>query len=774
MNTMENAAAKAPTVATVWDGRADSYRPGPQWRERLSPALALHDEAVDDLDPITYEVIRHRLWMINTAHGDTVTRISGSPVFASLDFNMSILTEDAEVVMNAPFIQFLNIGAPYGIRYVMEKFGEAPGIFDGDVYIGNDPWIGAVHEMDVLFACPIFVHGELFAWVSNAGHQYDLGGVVPGGWPQSAVDIYSDPVVFPPFKIVEKGVLRRDLEAMYLRQSRMPDLVALDFRAQLSGCRFAAAEITKLCEQFGAPTVKATMRRIIGTAQSAFAAKLDRVPDGTWSEVRYVDEKLPGDRGSYRVCLNLTKDGDRLRVDNAGTAVQQEGPIGIPFLSMAGSVMSVLSVSMLYEQLFAIGGAERQMDYEPEPGLLNCVRHPAAVSAGILNVVTHMGLVQTCVNRMLACDPELKDDIFAAAPDYVVPVVTGTNDRGEFYGSAILDHFGMGGGARSNSDGVDTGGPSWSPLTFLLNAESVEQWYPLIYLWRTELTDGGGAGCWRGGTGLSYAWTPYRAESMDVVTFGGGMCMSGYGAEGVFGGYPSPSAHVLVKKDTNLRQSFAEQRMPPGIDDIAAQIEIYLPQKSNGTPLEDGDVVEALIVGGGGYGDPLTRSPARVARDISDDYISERAAFEVYGVVFAPDGAPDAAATVKRRRELLAERAAWTPATDLWPAADSASPATGEGERAVHEYVVARDADARRVLSCAGCNHVLADYNGDYRSGLLVYRGPVTHVPGSNDPAMFTDAEIELRRYCCPGCQVLMSTEIVKAHERLNREVRFA
>ncbi|MFJ9590103.1 hydantoinase B/oxoprolinase family protein [Streptomyces acidicola] len=246
-------------------------------------------------------------------------------------------------------------------------------------------------------------------------------------------------------------------------------------------------------------------------------------PGGVFSEVRYVDEKLPGDRGTYRVQVNLHKAGDRIVIDNEGTTEQGEGPIGIVFNGFSGSVFGVLGTSMLYEQLFAFGGAGRQIEYAPTPGLITCVDHPAACSAGILNVVTHMGAVQTCINRMLATDPELKQDIVAASPDYPVPVIAGKDDRGGTYGQAVLDHMAMGSGARAFGDGINTGGPSWSPLIFLLNAESIEQWYPMVYLYRTELTDSGGAGRWRGGVGLKYAWTLYRAESMNMVTFSGGM-----------------------------------------------------------------------------------------------------------------------------------------------------------------------------------------------------------------------------------------------------------
>ena len=206
-------------------------------------------------------MLRQKLWTINLAHGETITRISGSPLLASLDFNMSILTEDAEVVINAPYVQFLNAGAPLGIRYILETHSSKPGIAEGDIWCCNDPWIAACHQMDVMFTGPIFVDGQLFGWVANAGHQYDLGGIVPGGWPQNAEDVYSDPVVLTPFKMVEKDEIRPEMEALYVRQSRMPDLVALDLRAQVAGIVLARDQIISLCKRYGADTVKAALMR---------------------------------------------------------------------------------------------------------------------------------------------------------------------------------------------------------------------------------------------------------------------------------------------------------------------------------------------------------------------------------------------------------------------------------------------------------------------------------------------------------------------------------
>jgi N-methylhydantoinase B len=759
---------------TDWDGRVHSYRPDEDWRARLDPRVDLHTDVDEELDPITFEVIRHRLWTTNLAHGETVTRVSGSPVFQSLDFNMCILSEVGEYVMNAPFIQFLNAGAGLGVHFILERYGADPGIRDGDVFVGNDPWVCAVHEMDVLFACPVFVDGKIFAWTANAGHQYDLGGTVPGGWPQNAENVFSDPTVFTPFRIVEEGHLRKDLEAMYLRQSRLPEMVALDMRAQISGCRYAADQIKEMCDQFGAATVKAAMLRILDTSQTAMRQRLERIPDGTWSAARYVDERLPGDRGTYRVQVNLTKRGDRLSFDNEGTEDQQTGPLGITYASFSGSALSPLTVTLLSDQLFAVGGASRQVDLEPSPGRLTCVDHPAAVGAGVLNVTGHIAAVQTCVNRMLACDPELAESIVAASPDYPVPVVTGTDDRGTYYGQAVLDHFAMGLGARSWQDGVDTGGPAWSPLTFLLNVEAVEQFYPLVYLYRRELIDSGGAGKWRGGVGLAYAWIRYRAQSMGLANFGGGMATSAFSAEGVMGGYPSPSAHIRVLRETNIRELFSAGVVPGNLDALQSADAFSRPSKGNEIPIGPDDVIEGIIVGGGGYGDPLERDPALVARDVAAGLVSEHAATEVHGVSLAPNGEADLAATEELRDGIREERRSW-PAWASDAASDPALPsaASGNGDRAIHEALVVRELDGVQMIACRRCGITLCGYGDDFKRATLMHEGPTAAIPGSKaDPSDFLDDPVVFRRYCCSGCQVLLTTEVARAADQPIADMR--
>lgn len=774
-STLDIDPAEVPAEAIEWDGKKHSYKPKAGWLDSVAPKLSLHREVDENLDPVTFEVIRNRLWTSNLAHGETLTRISGSPVFQALDFNMAILTEDGELVSNAPFIVYLAMGGPLAIPYIMEHFSEEPGINEGDVFLVSDPWIGAAHQMDVLVTAPVFVDGKLFAWVSNAGHQYDLGGIVPGGWPQNAPDVYHDPVLFSPFKIVEGGVLRSDLEMMYRRQSRMPDLVALDLRAQLGGLHYASEALLEMCAQLGASTVKAAMRRILDNAQQSFSEKLERIPDGTWSDVRYVDEKMPGDRSSYRVQVNVTKRGDRLAIDNHGTDPQQEGPIGFTFLSFSGAVLGMIGVTMLYEQLFAVGGASRQIDYDLTPGTLSCVDYPASVSGGVMSIVNCINSLTLIYSRMLACDPELKDDVLGSQTEWPNLVLSGINDRGETVGTGLFEATAQGSAGKPDRDGVDTSGMAWTPLMRLLNIEDVEQVFPVVYLYRRERCDGGGLGRFRGGTGMDYAFAPYRAESIAAITNVGGMAVSTHGAMGLFGGYPVPVTRHTIRKETSLEQVFSEREIPADIRNLESAEDIELRGKSDGTPLLPGDVFEGSFGGGGGYGDPLERDPERVARDVGLGYTSPAVAERLYGVVLDAGGELQRDGTEERRAALMEERRSWPPASTAFPAADAepVTPATGEPPRLVHEYVQSCDHDGHRVLACARCDTPLADYRGNYKQGMLVDVSPVTIIPGAGDPKVYIDSEMSFRRFCCPKCHVLAATEIVKSSEPVLTEMRF-
>src|SRR5690625_5082994 len=637
-----------PEQEIVWDGTFHSYRPTADWRSKVAPSIEFFEPSFEDLDPVVSEVLRYRMWTINSAHGATIQRISGSPILQGLDFNMCILTGDGEVIMNAPYYQHLNSGAPYVVRYILENFGGEPGINDGDIFLCNDPWIGVVHQMDVFIGMPVFVDGKIVAWVTNAAHQADLGGTAPGGFPQNAPDVFHDPTVFPPIKIVEKGTLRKDLEGAYIRQSRGPAMVANDLRGQIAGVEFARKELLRACEQFGAQTVRNTMARILDSAQQDFAGTLKKIPDGTWTQVRYLDENLPGDRRTHRMQINLHKEGDRLRIDNHGTDAQTEGPNGFTFACFKGAILGGITLSTLYEQLFAAGGADRQIDWDVQPGLLNCVDWPAAVSAGSPQQLITVDLAFEAFSKMLACIPGRENDVQAQSGAPNVLIYFGATDA-QAPALPSSDSYGTGAGAHLDRDGTDTAGYVYSPLSPYPSTEETEMSYPALYLYRQQQIDSGGAGEFRRGVGNRYALASYEVDTLGLMTAGSGQSATTNSAPGLFGGYPSPTSETRVLREAKARKLYEQGRVPVQPEDFESSAQLRLRSKTEALPFSENDVVLVRVPGGGGVGDPLNRDLHMVAQDVANNLVSQKAARDIYGVVVSSDQGVDLQATESLR-----------------------------------------------------------------------------------------------------------------------------
>src|SRR5207253_2439369 len=91
--------------------------------------LKLHRKGKKEIDPVTFEVVRHALWNVNEEHGATIQRLSGSPVaMYALDLNPSILTEDAEFVYFGPYMQYMSGVTDTQVKWTLENRSDNPGI----------------------------------------------------------------------------------------------------------------------------------------------------------------------------------------------------------------------------------------------------------------------------------------------------------------------------------------------------------------------------------------------------------------------------------------------------------------------------------------------------------------------------------------------------------------------------------------------------------------------------------------------------------------------
>lgn len=641
-----------------------SSRPVPpdELRAKVSPNVRLHDitsDQVDSVDALTYEVIRHRLWSITDEMGEALKRMSGSIVVTDCnDFNFALTDELGQPVQIGLYNTELAASMDLAISWTLQHWSENPGIQEGDMFLCNDPWVGGgLHQNDVSLFAPLFWEGELFGWSSAVAHQVDLGGVAPGSWTPRSQDVFWESLPTPPVKIVRGGELQRDVEAVWLRRSRTPQLVALDLRAKIGANSIAQERLKTLIERYGPDLVKAVMRRSMDDSERRLRAKLQGLPDGTWRAVSYQEQSSTGDRNLHKIMLTLTKTDDQLTFDFRGTD-PQSGMINCTYSGMRGGIVSVLLPILAGDIPWAAGGLMRCFDIVTEEGTLNNATFPAGVcKASVASAWATSNVVTECLSRMLDASPEERNRALSVCcGTWDLGVLAGLDQRGAPFVTLLLEPMAAGFGAKVDRDGVDTGGLPIIPMGRAPDAEINEFMTPVLYLWRREETDSGGPGKFRGGVSGSICLIPHNTQvPMYNVSSGSGKAVPMNA--GIAGGYPGNTQSDIIVRQADVHDIFARGSVPVTLDDIQGRVDIL--QAQTETTVDPGDVYFMYWQAGGGYGDPLMREPAAVEHDVQEFKVSPAAAHDIYGVVLDPVTLrADLEQTEARRQQIRAERRA--------------------------------------------------------------------------------------------------------------------
>ena len=135
--------------------------------------------------------------------------------------------------------------------------------------------------------------------------------------------------------------------------------------------------------------------------------------------------------------------------------------------------------------------------------------------------------------------------------------------------------------------------------------EIIESEYPCRITEFNMVVDSGGAGEFRGGVAFRRKY-----EVLQDCTVVRRYDRYKYPPPGTKGGDQGGASKFVIKAGT------ADETLTPA----AGKFE-----------LDNGDVFYLESAGGGGYGDPRSRAPERIARDVAEGYVSPEAATEKYG-----------------------------------------------------------------------------------------------------------------------------------------------
>jgi N-methylhydantoinase B len=732
-----------------WDGVEHSYIPPADLG--VSEHLALHRDVAERVDPITHEVLRHALQHANLEHSALIQRLCVSPItMLTRDFQTSLLTEDGDLAFLGPNLQYFSNSHALTVKWTLEHRADNPGIAPGDIYLANDPFVGAPHQPDTSLLGPVFVDGRLFCWVANTLHYADVGGSAPGSFCIDAQDTWAEPMSWPPVKLAEDGRVRREIEELFARQSRLPHALLMDLRAATAALRATQERVEGLVARYGAAVVKAVMQRTLDAGEALFAERLAQIPDGTWSHRAYTEAAVPGDRGIYAYQVNVTKSGGRLLVDNRGTD-PQAGAINVTYAAFAGAVLAAITQQMTSELAGAYGGVYRRVDIRPEPGLLNCADFPAAVSpSGAFTTEMQLNAAGIAVAKLLACaDGDVRElALGPCIPHFYATIQGGADAAGEPF--IFPNTNGMLGalGGMPSRDGVDAGGHFWIPDGMAGNSEDLEAQYPLLILSRRLLPGGAdGAGRHRGGLGFVETTMTRRALAFQIVLHANEAFPKG---QGIFGGNPGSRASFRVRRATDVAARLAAGEVPVAFDVLAGDDQ---PTTFKGPPVGIGeaDVWEWTSPTAGGWGDPLRRDPEAVRADLAALRLDAVTAERVYGVM-ARGGAIDAAATRASREALRRERLG-----GRQPGSEVAPP---PGARSVGDLL--HVVDGR--WWCNGAD--LGPVGESYRDRCVLRETPVRSVAPEFDAHDTEMADqIVLREYLCPVTGLRIDAELARAGE---------
>ena len=719
------------------------------------------------LDPVTFEVIRHRLWAINDDQARMAARLSGSfIVYEGHDFNAALITADGRGLYCGVYI--LQHGATIDefVRKVLQEWPREE-IREGDMFFTNDPWWGALHANDGILAMPIFWEGELVAWSGIVMHDEDVGSPVPGSFVVGAKERFGEAPLFPGIKLCENFEPRWDIERVYLRNSRTSELNALNMRARVAALRTTYQRVQELIAQYGLQAFLAAQEGIIDYVERVVRSRLRDIPDGGWYSMGYHDHDGVSNT-LYAICCRITKEGERLVVDLTGTSKQAVGGINCARPAMEGSVMGVILTFLCYDLPWAIAGLRNVVEIVSEEGTLNNALSPAGISYGSTMATLHtQDIVAQAFAKMLLSSEKYKSEAQGNwTPAHEGNLFIAPNPKGEPWVGAITDTFAGGGGARTFADGIDSGGIFHSMASKMSNAETVEARVPALQIYRRELIDAGGPGRFRGGVPIEFAAMPHKmpVEPGSVNTLSAGVALPA--GRGLSGGSPGAAARDMILRGSNVYELFAAGQIPLSTDEIdRAETEIL--EAKSFVPVRGNDVVIGALAGGSGYGDPLRRDPALVAHDVHNGLVSLEYARSVYGVVIT-DGKLDVAETEAERDRIRAERL-----SSSRPVDGGHGGGTLEGGVVLHpvsDTVEAVELEGARSLRCTVCHYRFGGYGDDHKRGAVMRELPLTAVSPHNVLCM---PEFKVREFYCPGCGTAVAGDIQRSDEPILDESTF-
>lgn len=577
------------------------------------------------------ELIRESLVaVVNEMRANVIRSSYSSIIYEGHDFSCALVMADGRLVAQGDADNPIHIFAvPYSTAEVAKTF--AGDIHPGDIFLHNDPYTGGTHLNDVLMLYPVFHEGRLALFTATRCHWGDVGGMTPGSLSGRVTEVYQEGIRIVPTRICERGRMNDAFINLLLDNMRIREERRGDFNTMLGASRKAAEHIGRLFKRFGGNAFLDSIEELIARSERLMRARISDIPDGVYQAEGYLDsnghspEPLVGR-------LKLTVAGDHMIADFTGSSPQTGGPTNVGPAMALNAVASVVK-SYLDPQTPVNHGSFNPLQVINPPGSFLNATLPAPCGGMVECRAIMVALMVSALGQAL---PERLIGDLKGGANHVYMSGPRPSSDGSKAGLFLLYEYPAGGtGATRSNDGnhVVRAFPE-GDFNTVQAAEIVEMQCP-VRVEHYGIREGScGDGMFRGGCGMRRD-IRILADEASLSVLADHAIIPPFG---VAGGHSGALNSFVVLRDGEV--------IAPS--PIAGKV--------GGFKLKKDDIVRIESAGGGGYGDPLDRDPARVAHDVRLGYLSVEDALARYGVAFTSSGEIDASATSEARARLRGAR----------------------------------------------------------------------------------------------------------------------
>lgn len=561
------------------------------------------------MDVVTMNIVGSRMIAICRDMGITLMKTSYSTIFnEGLDFCCALANTKGEMLAVADYCPAQIGGMPLLVQSCVQEIDEGE-LEPGDVIVHNDPYRGGLHTPEHTFFCPIFFANELQGYAVAIGHIAEVGGMSPGGFCGEATEIFHEGLRVPPVKIRSAGVENRELWKLMLANVRTPRQNHGDLRALISAVDLGEREFVKLLDKYGPETVKSTSVDLLQYSERRMRSEIREIPDGVY---RFVD-KIESDgieQREHKIATTVHVNGDNIVVDLTGSSQQAAGPINATLgVSLSAAYNAILHLTD--PSIPRNSGCFNPIRVVAPPGTIVNVDYPGPEVGG--NTETHPRIVGTIIGALSDAVPNMA--MAAEGATHCNFVFGGVDSRtGDYF--ACYDLEGVGWGGRSFADGNDAV-DSINGNCRITPVEVYETRFP----WRVEelalREDSGGPGRFRGGLGYKKTMLCLNKEIICSQMTDRHV----YAPWGLKGGGEGMTGNTLVMKAgdkewVTVKEAFGKRST----------------SRYSSIKIGQGDRVQLVTPGGGGYGPPRERSRRAILNDLIEGYISPEGCTRDYGV----------------------------------------------------------------------------------------------------------------------------------------------